>query len=243
VVDGVRLWIDDVLVIDSWTDKPTNTSVPGSYNNITAGAWHRVRVDYYNRNGTTGALNFTWSPPVTQPSVVVPGQYLHPRYGLATSATESESNAVPDKTGAVKYGENRLDPTYGLATSAAANPAGLNLTGRAGYETPGSGYLRRTSKTMPTGSRYSYVHYGDTETRANPCVTGSPLVNQGGLPKLTTSPTPATGAARTDELVYDASGRAVAKATSGDWICTTYDARDRPSQVTYPANPTVGRGR
>jgi RHS repeat-associated protein len=242
VVDGVRLWIDDVLVIDSWTDKPTNTSVPGSYNNITAGAWHRVRVDYYNRNGTTGALNFTWSPPVTQPSVVVPGQYLHPRYGLATSATESESesNAVPDKTGAVKYGENGLDPTYGLATSAAANPAGLNLTGRAGYETPGSGYLRRTSKTMPTGSSYSYVHYGDTETRANPCVTGSPLVNQGGLQKLTTSPTPATGAARTDELVYDASGRAVAKAISGDWICTTYDARDRPTQVLYPANATTG---
>ncbi len=239
VVDGVRLWIDDVLVIDSWTDK-ANTSVTGSYTNATAGTWHRIRVDYYNRSGTTGLVNFTWSPPVAQPWTVVPGADLHPRYGLATSSTVSESNGVPDKTSATKYGENGLDPTFGLATSATANPGGLGLTGRAGYETPGSGYLRRTSKTMPTGSQYTYVYYGDAETRANPCVTGSPAVNQGGLPKLTTSPTPSTGGARTDEQVYDASGRITAKATSGDWICTTYDGRDRPTQITYPANPTVG---
>jgi RHS repeat-associated protein len=239
VVDGVRLWIDDLLVIDSWTDK-ANTSVTGTYTNTTAGTWHRIRVDYYNRNGTSGLINFTWSPPVNQPWVVVPGADLHPRYGLTTSATVSESDGVPDNTTAARYGENGLDPTYGLASSASVNPSGLNLTGRSGYEPPGTGYLRRTSKTMPTGSQYSYVYYGDTETRANPCVTSSPLVNQGGLAKLTTAPTPATGGARTDEQVYDASGRVVATATSGDWICTTYDARDRPTQTTYPANATVG---
>ena len=60
VVDGVRLWIDDVLVIDSWTDK-ANTSVPGSYTNATAGAWHRIRVDYYNRSGNTGTCATTAS--------------------------------------------------------------------------------------------------------------------------------------------------------------------------------------
>jgi hypothetical protein len=39
---------------------------------------------------------------------------------------------------------------------------------------------------------------------------------------------------------YDTSGHVVAKAISGDWICSSYDARDRPAQITYPATPTVG---
>ena len=89
VTDGVRLWVDDQNIIDRWTDK-ANTSVTGSYNNATAGTWHRIRIDYYNRNGTTGALNFTWLPPGGAWQVV-PGQDLHPRYGLTTSSGCSRS--------------------------------------------------------------------------------------------------------------------------------------------------------
>jgi hypothetical protein len=33
---------------------------------------------------------------------------------------------------------------------------------------------------------------------------------------------------------------AVAEATSGDWTCTIYDARDRIPQKVFPANPTAG---
>ncbi|WP_433657881.1 PA14 domain-containing protein [Nocardia sp. CA-128927] len=84
VVDGVRLWIDDVLTVDSWTDKSA-TDVVGSYINTAANSNHRIRVDYYNRSGTTGALNFTWTPPGSGASSTVPGQNLVPRYGLETS--------------------------------------------------------------------------------------------------------------------------------------------------------------
>ena len=66
-------------------------------------------------------ISSTWSPPVTQPSVVVPGQYLHPRYGLTTSTVVPESNGAPDKTAAVKYGETGMDPVYGLSTGLGAN--------------------------------------------------------------------------------------------------------------------------
>lgn len=65
-------------------------------------------------------------------------------------------------------------------------------------------------------------------------------VNQGGLAKKTTGTTPATGGARVDEQIHDASGRVVAKATGTDWTCTTYDARDRVTQAKIPANSTVG---
>ncbi|MGW4065472.1 PA14 domain-containing protein, partial [Amycolatopsis sp. NPDC004747] len=237
VDDGIRMWIDDQLVMDYW-QVSNATERQATVHSDTPGQVKKIRIDYYD-NGGYAKLDLNWTTP-SGVQELVPGTQLRPRYGMTTSTTTSESNGVPDKTSAVKYGESGLDPIYGRTTSTSANAQGLNLTGRAGYEAPGTGYLRRTSKTMPTGAQYSYVYYGDTEARANPCVSGSPLVNQGGMAKLTTSPTPATGGARTDELVYDASGRVVAKATSGDWICTGYDVRDRPAQITYPANPTAG---
>ncbi|GHE76067.1 hypothetical protein GCM10017786_01200 [Amycolatopsis deserti] len=62
------------------------------------------------------------------------------------------------------------------------------------------------------------------------------MVNQGGMPKLTTSTTAAAGPARVDEQVYDASGRVIAEATGGAWTCTTYDVRDRPLEERVPAS-------
>jgi hypothetical protein len=214
MIDGVRVYVDDVLVVDGWSDHSSqNPGVSGTYTNTVAGSWHRLRIDYYDHNGN-GLLNFTWSPPGGS-WAVVPGADLRPRYGLKTSTITSESNGVPNKATATSY-SGGLDPVYGLTTGDTADPAGLNLTTGSAYETPGSGYLRQTTKTMPTGSTTSYVDYGATETRANPCVAGSPAINQGGMAKLTTSPNPATGTARTDEQVYDAAGRVVAKAVSGD---------------------------
>ncbi|WP_409467124.1 PA14 domain-containing protein [Amycolatopsis sp. GA6-003] len=235
--DGVRLWIDDQLVIDdwhvqaaTWTSATVHSNAPGEI--------HRIRLEYYEAT-LAAQLELDWIPPGGTQQVV-PGTQLRPRYGLATSTLDSESNGVPDKATATSFGGPGLDTTYGLATGQSADPAGLNLTSHNGYETVGTGYLRRTSKTKPTGAQNNYSYYGDTETRANPCATGSPAVNQGGLPKLTTTTAPATGTARTDEQVYDPSGRIVAKATSGDWTCTTYDARDRVTQVTYPNNASTG---
>ncbi|MFC0542593.1 PA14 domain-containing protein [Kutzneria chonburiensis] len=237
VDDGVRVWIDDQLIVDAWADGGSH-AVSGTYNNTDAGAYKRIRVDYYNRVDV-GLINLNWIRP-GQAEENVPGQYLKPRYGLTTSSTSSESNGVPDKTSASRFGDGNLDPTFGLPGSTVNDPAGLALASTAGYEAVGSGYLRRTSEAKPSGATTAYAFYGDTETRANPCVAGSAATNQGGLPKLTTAATPAAGSARTDEDVYDASGRVVAKATSGDWACTSYDSRDRVVQQTYPANPTAG---
>jgi len=231
--DGVRVWVDDMIVVDDWRD----TSATWRQASVTAGAAgqaKRIRVDYYDAGGPA-QLELHWTTP-TGVQEVVPGVQLRPRYGLTTTTTEYESDGVPDKVTATRYGENGLDPAYGLATSTAVAPEGLNLVVATGYEAPGAGYLRAVSKTMPSGARTNYAHYGNTETRANPCVPGSPAVNQGGMARLTTSPTPASGPARTDEQVYDASDRVVAKATSGDWACTTYDARDRTLSQSLPGN-------
>ncbi|XIF82729.1 PA14 domain-containing protein [Kutzneria buriramensis] len=235
--DGVRMWVDDQLVIDDWINTTPKWRQAVVHSDA-PGQAKRIRIEYYEFD-LTAQLELDWTTPsgTQQP---VPGTQLRPRYGLSTSSTTSESDGVPDKATGTQYGQNGLDAAYGLASSAVTDPNGLKLASGIGYEPVGTGYLRKTSKTMPTGAQVSYAYYGDTETRANPCVAGSPAVNQGGLPKLTTSSTPATGGARTDEHVYDASGRVVAKATSGDWVCTTYDARDRVTQATYPANSATG---
>ncbi|GHG14283.1 hypothetical protein GCM10017567_35000 [Amycolatopsis bullii] len=230
--DGVRVWIDDQLVIDDWintTPKWRQAVVHAD----SAGQAKRIRIDYYEFD-LTAQLELHWTTPsgTQQP---VPGTQLRPRYGLKTSTTASESDGVADKTATTKFGENGLDPVYGLATSGLASPNGLKVAGSVSYEPPGAGYLRKTAKTMPSGAKTTYAYYGDTESRVNPCAPGSAAVNQGGLPKLITSPAPAAGPARVDEQVYDASGRGVAESSGGDWTCTTYDSRDRPLQEKVPA--------
>ncbi|MET8851450.1 PA14 domain-containing protein [Amycolatopsis sp. NPDC004625] len=231
--DGVRVWVDDQLVIDDWINTTAKWR-QGVVHADAAGQAKRIRVDYYEFD-LTAQLELHWTTPggTQQP---VPGTQLKPHYGLKTSSTASESDGVADKTGTTKFGENGLDPVYGLATSGLANPGGLKVAGSVSYEAPGAGYLRRTGKTMPTGAKTGYTYYGDTETRVNPCAPGGAAVNQGGMAKLTTSTTPAAGPARVDEQVYDASGRVVAEATGGDWTCTTYDSRDRPLQEKVPAS-------
>lgn len=248
VVDGVRLWVDDVLTVDSWGDQ-ASTAVAGKYRNTVAGSWHRVRVDYYNRSGTTGALNFTWTPPGADAPVTVPGANLAPRYGYMTSkVTDSASGGsverAPSTRTATSYSDlaNGIDPVFGLVMSKTNDPGGANQVRRSGFEKPGEGYLRKTAEALPggditnPGKRNTTAYYGDTETRSNPCDLGSPAINQGGMAKTITAAKNADGSANTAESVYDAAGRVVAtRVNNQPWSCTSYDARGRVVKDAFPA--------
>ncbi|WP_198407103.1 PA14 domain-containing protein [Nocardia terpenica] len=247
VVDGVRLWIDDVLLVDSWKDEGF-TAVAGTYTNTIAGSWHRIRLDYYNRTGTSGALNLTWTPPDMSTPVIVPGQDLAPRYGLATgSLTDDSSGGSSERAPSVRRATGfsdpaaGIDPVFGLAVSTTADPGGLNLTARHSFEKPGDGYLRSLAGALPAGDlasadkRTTASYYGDRETRANPCDTNAPAANQAGMAKTVTSATPANGSAVVGETVYDNAGRVVAtRIGDGGWTCTSYDARSRVVKQTFP---------
>ena len=54
--DGLRLWIDDVLIIDDWRDRAATWSIVDHY--VAAGT-HRVRVEYYERGGNA-TLQMAW---------------------------------------------------------------------------------------------------------------------------------------------------------------------------------------
>ncbi len=231
--DGVRLWVDDQLVVDSWIDS-SPTWRQGTVTSSAAGATRKVRLEYYEAT-VTAQLELHWTTPggVQQ---VVPATSLRPRHDLTTSTVTAESHGVPGKVAGTRFDENGLDPAFGLATSTVS----AGMTTRNTYEAVGTGYLRKTGSALPTGAESTYAFYGDTETRDNPCTTAVEAINQGGLAKLTRLPAPASGTAREDEQVFDASGRVVAEGTSGEWTCTAYDDRDRVVSVKHPASASAG---
>ncbi|MFD6391196.1 PA14 domain-containing protein [Nocardia sp. NPDC060259] len=247
-VDGVRLWVDEFLIVDSWTDKPA-TATSGTYTNQVAGSRHKVRVDYYNRSGGTGGLDFTWSPPGSTGTVTVPGASLAPRYGLVTdkityNTSGGETERAPSQRVSTGYSDpaNGIDPVFGLSTIRTGDPGGLNLTSRTQYEKPGEGFLRQISASLPAGdisntdTRGESEYYGDAETRTNPCDSNSPAIHQGGRVKTVRSVKASNGTPNTVETVYTAAGRVAASRMNNEpWSCVTYDARGRELTRTYPA--------
>jgi RHS repeat-associated protein len=235
--DRVRLWVDDHRLYDGWFDF---AGVSGASNpiGVGAGTHHRIRVDYMEGAGNA-VLQLQWSSDNGANWQVVPGANLSPLYGLGTSSTTDDSaagGAVSSQTVTTTFG----NPENGLPGSTTT----AGLTTSTTYETPGTGYLRRTAKTMPSGAVSSYAYYGSSQAVANPC-TGGAVVNQGGRSWKATSADPDGGGADTaqvTETVYDVSGRPVAsrRAAAGvlgatAWTCATYDSRGRPTTTSIPA--------
>ncbi len=62
VDDGVRVWLNDSLIIDEWRDGSVRSV---SADRTLAGGWHSLRVEYYERSGEA-VIDFGWEP---QPQV------------------------------------------------------------------------------------------------------------------------------------------------------------------------------
>ncbi|MFK0247789.1 PA14 domain-containing protein [Amycolatopsis azurea] len=230
--DGIRLWLDDQLLLDDWIVTPekwreTTVQIPS------AGTAQRLRLDYFDEV-SAAKLELHWTKP-DGTSEPIPGQQLWPRYGLTTKVTEhDDGGAAPTVTTGTAYAA----PHLGLATARTVDPGrgtGMNLQTRTEFET--NGYQRRVSSKLPAGNEWKYTSYGDTETRDNPCTPESDPAPQNGLAKLTVAPAPASGAGLTSEAVYDGSGKVVATRVNDQaWTCLFHDARDRLVKQVTPAH-------
>lgn len=240
--EGIRIWVDDQLVLDSWQDTAYRSITGGNFTVVAGSAPKRLRIDTYRKNGSTGAFNIwmkqdfgfnwttNWSP------------YLSPDYDLETSTTTYDST-IGNAATSTNYGPN---PELGLAQSKTLDPSGLNYSSTLGYETPGTGFLRQTSKTLPGGATTTYAYYGAADTADNPCTTAIEAHKQGGQLKLKTEPDPdgaGPQSGRTTEILYDDAGKIVATRHNQDpWTCTTYDARERILTSVVPTiNGEAGR--
>lgn len=91
--DGIRVWVEDQLLINDWN--PVGTAWrQATLTNTIAGAAKRIRIEYFEAT-VTAQLELHWTTPGGLQQAV-PGSQLRPRYGLTTSTVTSESDGVTD---------------------------------------------------------------------------------------------------------------------------------------------------
>lgn len=236
--DGVKVYIDNKLYIDSWTDGDARFHQSAMYKNDTAGKRVNFRIDYYDKdqNDPNSKLELRiYKPGATEAEALLTRNFLVPNFSLTTSESVTDS-VMGQITNTRTYGR----PEYGMLDKVTLDPSGLNYVSTTNTETPGSGFFRQTGKTLPGGNKTTYQHYGTTDNVDNPCTTAADPAPQAGLPKGKTEPDP-DGAgpltAQRSEMIYDSSGQVVAARINNEpYTCTTYDARGRVTKVVTPAN-------
>ncbi|MBW7474468.1 hypothetical protein K0T92_06895 [Paenibacillus oenotherae] len=86
--DGVRLWVNNQLVVDQWIDQ-ASTEHSGTIS-LTAGQKYAIKLEYYD-NGFDAIAKLYWSSPSVAKSIV-PQTKLYPEPGIAvTNFTNSET--------------------------------------------------------------------------------------------------------------------------------------------------------
>lgn len=214
--------------------------------------WIPITIDSANSLGA-GGISTRWVTPAGGAPVVIPSANLRPEFGLPTTTTARVSPALGDtQTTAVSYDDPAtasVNESYlGIARVTTADPGGLNRQTIETFEAPGSGFLRRTSRQLPSGagSKVNYTHYTPT---AGPIASGATAcgipgsTNQLGMLQRTTQADPdgsGGDSALVREYVYDAAGRqagyrASTNIASEPWTCTTFDDAGRVDTVNYPA--------
>jgi RHS repeat-associated protein len=218
--DGkIRVWLDGGKVIDDWVESTTNQVVAV---NVAAGERRSIVIEYAD-TANLGLLALDVMPSGGAYSVV-PGSDLRAGYGLVTSGVGADGRVVE-----AQYQE----PQLGLQTGVVVDPGGVGAVTAAGYEP--SGLRRPTSRTLPSGDAVTTSYYALGESRDNPCTVAVDVVDQVAGQKLLVNPTPASGVAVTEEVVYDVVGRVVASRRNADpWSCATFDARGRVAGRVTP---------
>ncbi|MGW6128885.1 PA14 domain-containing protein [Cellulomonas sp. NPDC055163] len=252
--DDVRVWINDVLLIDDWIGGARHRSADKTYKDAKQGEVVRIRIDYAD-HGATGELALFWQLPGTAPNFsLLPVAQLAPDYGLVTSTTVDDAapTSVPAGTPAVSSAQvpsqrtetRYANPWLGLPTATIEDPTGLALTTTTTYEGLGAGYLRRTGRflpstagaTTPTNLGTTYAYYGDTSGPIEAACGVTAEVSQAGLLKTATDPAPTTGEPVVTSYLYNRWGAVAGTKRSGDtaWTCTAFDDRGRALTTTYP---------
>ncbi len=239
--DGVRMYIDDQLVVNDWVAGAVRGSNGSKY--LETGKSYRFLLEYFDADGQGAGTDFYISPgsASTAPAYRYWTSYLSPDYSLTTSSKVFDSQ-TGDVTNTTNYGSRpELSQVNSIVEDSGVG--GQNLTTGFTYEPYQTGSLmRQTSKTLPGGNTFTYNYYGATEAKANPCDANSPSVSQAGMPKGKAEPDPdgaGSQTSRTTETVYNAAGQVVATRYNNDsWTCTTYDARGRITATNIPARGT-----
>jgi RHS repeat-associated protein len=239
--DASQIWIDDIPSAADPAPGAVHDAPARTFTTSTKDQQARIRIDYLD-NTYNAVLSLRWKTPGTDASVVVPGMYLTPDYGLVTSTTTDDSapagvadvssKQVPSQTTSTEY----ANPWLGQASAQTVDPGNgkLELKTTMTYESPGSGYLRRLTRTLPAqaasgATKSTYYTEVDPVPAACDLPAGSP---QYGAPMTTT-----TSSGIVTTMVSDVLGRIVGTKRTGDtdWSCVSYDNRGRATTAVTTA--------
>ncbi|WP_442485392.1 PA14 domain-containing protein [Aeoliella sp. SH292] len=136
--DGVRLWIDDQLVIDNWT---THIATENSGTlNLSAG-WHSIRMEYFQQGGAAVATLSFQGP--DQAKAIVPTSRL--RTGASTPPPGPTGDGLEgqyyNSTNLTGLASTRVDSSVNFTTGWNASPAGSGVTADAQYSVRWTGFV------------------------------------------------------------------------------------------------------
>ncbi len=121
--DGVRLWVNGVLVIDNWVDQSATTRTSAAVT-LVAGTKYDIRMEYYEHGGDAVA-KLLWAYP-GQTQVAIPKAFLYPASGTATGLTAQYFNDAGDGTHFGTLKATRVDATVNFAWGTAAPMSSVN---------------------------------------------------------------------------------------------------------------------
>ena len=112
VDDGVKVWVDEKLVIDAWMDQPPTQYVSEPL--VLERGFHKVRILYYN-NDVFGRMLLGWMTPEGYVGVIPPdrlytklSEYIEVK-GLPPGYRVELRNGFLVKSGVSKFGIARID--------------------------------------------------------------------------------------------------------------------------------------
>jgi hypothetical protein len=144
--DGVKLWINDQLIIDAWTNKSAS-DITGTIN-LQGGVRYNLKLEYYQATGSAGT-HLSWYSP-SQAKQVIPTSRLYPTSVLqAPTALISPMTAVGFLNQPFSF--NVVGANSAAWYTAAPLPPGLTFNPTTGWIS-GTGTLAGTFQVMLTAT-------------------------------------------------------------------------------------------
>jgi hypothetical protein len=120
--DGVRLWVDDKLVIDNWTDH-SETEDKGSAR-LEAGRKHRIKLEYFYGGGS-GVTRLFWSSASRAREVLPPDRFYFTD-GVKRGLQAEYFSGVDLKQRVASRSDANIDFTWGESPQPFAQPKNVS---------------------------------------------------------------------------------------------------------------------
>ncbi len=154
--DGLRVWLNEQLVIDDWTTHPAQ-EVESAPLNLVAGQRYLIRIEYF-QNHDDAVARLAWRSPST-PLQLVPQSQLY------SQPTDTDGNGLPDAWELHYFGQTGVDPN--------ADPDGDGLSNLQEYQ-----QHRDPTSALNWGVPNEWSH-GDIGTDMGASGAGAAVYQQG----------------------------------------------------------------